>query len=92
MPFVLVLILAAKTLVTLSAKDQEKKNPQVDANPSASRASLASVLGEPGMKLCLSLHFWCFDLVPSSCWLCEGVWANNMIANFLQILNAPWKT
>jgi hypothetical protein len=50
------------------------------------------VLGEPGMKLCLSLRFWCFDLVPSSCWLREGAWANNAIANFLQILNAPWKT
>jgi hypothetical protein len=56
MPFVFVLILAAKTLVTLSAKDREKKTPQVEANPSASRASLASVLGEPGMKQCLSLY------------------------------------
>jgi hypothetical protein len=56
MLFVFVLILVAKTLVTLSAKDQEKKTPQVEANPSASRASLAYVLGEPGMKQCLSLH------------------------------------
>jgi hypothetical protein len=89
---VFVLILAAKTLVTLSVKDREKKTLQVEADPSVSRTSLASVLGEPGMKLCLPLRFWCFDLVPSSCWLCKGTWANNAIANFLQILNAPWKT
>jgi hypothetical protein len=56
MPFVFVLILAAKTLVTLSAKDRGKKTPQVEANLSASRASLVSVLGEPGMKQCLSLY------------------------------------
>jgi hypothetical protein len=56
MPFIFVLILAAKTLVTLSTEDREKKTPQVEANPSASRASLASVLGEPGMKQCLSLY------------------------------------
>jgi hypothetical protein len=56
MPFVFVLILAAKTLVTLSGKDREEKTPQVEANPSASRASLASVLGEPGMKQFLLLH------------------------------------
>jgi hypothetical protein len=92
MPFVFVLILAAKTLVTLSIKDREKKTPQVEADPSVSRTSLASMLGEPGMKLCLPLHFWCFDLVPLSYWLCEGIWANNTIADFLQILNAPWKT
>jgi hypothetical protein len=56
MPFVFVLILAAKTLVTLSAKDREKKTPQVEADPSASRESLASMLGEPGMKQRLSLY------------------------------------
>jgi hypothetical protein len=56
MPFVFTLILAAKTLVTLSAKDLEKKTPQVETHPSALRASLASVLGEPGMKQCLSLY------------------------------------
>jgi hypothetical protein len=55
MPFVFALILAAKTLVTLSAKDPEKKNPQVETDPSASRTSLASVLEESGMKQCLSL-------------------------------------
>jgi hypothetical protein len=43
-------------LATLSAKDREKKTPQVEADPSASRASLASVLGEPSMKQCLSLY------------------------------------
>jgi hypothetical protein len=50
MSFVFVLILAAKTLVTLSAKDRDKK--ALEADPSASRTSLASVLGEPGMKQC----------------------------------------
>jgi hypothetical protein len=54
--FVFVLILAAKTLVTLSAKDRDKKAPQVETNPSASRTSLASVLGELGMKQCRLLH------------------------------------
>jgi hypothetical protein len=56
MSFVFVLILAAKTLVTLSAKDRDKKALQLEANPSASRTSLASVLGEPGMKQCRLLH------------------------------------
>jgi hypothetical protein len=56
MSFVFVLISAAKTLVTLSAKDRDKKVPQPEANPSTSRTSLASVLGEPGMKQCQSLH------------------------------------
>jgi hypothetical protein len=55
MPFVFALILAAKTLVTLSAKDPEKKTPQVETDPSALRTSLASVLEESGMKQCLSL-------------------------------------
>jgi hypothetical protein len=59
-----------------------RKTPQVEVDPSASRTSLASVLGEPSMKQCLPLHFWCFNLVPSSCWLCEGVRAKNMTANF----------
>jgi hypothetical protein len=72
-PLVFVLILAAKTLVTLSVKDREKDTPQTEMDPSASRTSLASMLGEPGMKLCLPLCFWCFDLVPSPCWLCEGI-------------------
>jgi hypothetical protein len=48
MSFVFVLILAAKTLVTLSTKDKEKEALQLEANPSASRTSLASVLVEPG--------------------------------------------
>jgi hypothetical protein len=52
MSFIFVLILAAKTLVTLSAKDRDKKALQLEAFPSASRTSLASVLGEPGMKQC----------------------------------------
>jgi hypothetical protein len=55
MPFVLMLILAAKTLVTLSTKDQEGKTPEIEKDPSASRESLASVLGEPGMKHRFSL-------------------------------------
>jgi hypothetical protein len=55
MPFVFVLILVAKTLLTLSAKDSKEKTPQVETDPSASRASLASVLGEPGMTRCLLL-------------------------------------
>jgi hypothetical protein len=67
MPFVFVLILAAKTLVTLSVKDREKKTPQVEADPSVSQTSLASVLGEPGMKLSLPLRFgvstWCLHHV-----------------------------
>jgi hypothetical protein len=48
MSFVSVLILAAKTLVTLSTKDKEKEALQLEANPSASRTGLASVLVEPG--------------------------------------------
>jgi hypothetical protein len=56
MSFAFVLILAAKTLVTLSAKDKEKKALQLEANPSASRSSFASVLGEPGMKQHRLLH------------------------------------
>jgi hypothetical protein len=80
-PLVFVLILAAKTLVTLSVKDREKDTPQIEMDPSASKTSLAFMLGEPGMKLCLPLCFWCFDLVPSSCWRCERIQANDMIAN-----------
>jgi hypothetical protein len=49
MSFVFVLILAAKTLVTLSTKDKEKEALQIEANPSASRKSLASALVESGM-------------------------------------------
>jgi hypothetical protein len=49
MSFVFVLILAAKTLVTLSTKDKEKEALQLEANPSASRKSLASALVESGM-------------------------------------------
>jgi hypothetical protein len=56
MSFIFVLILAAKTLVTLSTKDKEKKALQLEANPSASRTSLASALGEPGMKQRRLLH------------------------------------
>jgi hypothetical protein len=52
MSFIFMLILAAKTLVTLSTKDRDKKALQLEAFPSASRTSLASVLGEPGMKQC----------------------------------------
>jgi hypothetical protein len=51
------LALAVKTLVTLSAKDREKDIPQIEMGPSASRSSLASMLGEPGMKLHLSFCF-----------------------------------
>jgi hypothetical protein len=60
-----VLILAAKTLVILSAKDKEKGAFQPEANPSTSRTSLASALGEPGMKQRRLLHSKHFDLVPS---------------------------
>jgi hypothetical protein len=49
MSFVFVLILAAKTLVTLSTKDKEKEALQLEANPSAFRKSLASALVESGM-------------------------------------------
>jgi hypothetical protein len=56
MSFVFVLVLAAKTLVTMSSKDRDKETSQPEANPSASRTSLASVLGEPGMKQRQSLH------------------------------------
>jgi hypothetical protein len=42
-----VLILAAKTLVTLSTKDKEKEALQLEASPSTSRTGLASVLVEP---------------------------------------------
>jgi hypothetical protein len=48
MSFVSVLILAAKTLVTLSTKDMEKEALQLEANPSASRTGLAFVLVEHG--------------------------------------------
>jgi hypothetical protein len=48
MSFIFVLILAAKTLVTLSTKDKEKEAQQLEANPSASGTSLASVLVELG--------------------------------------------
>jgi hypothetical protein len=67
MPLVFVLTLAAKTLATLSTKDREKDISQIEMGPSASRSGLASMLGEPGMKLRLSLCFWCFNLVPSLC-------------------------
>jgi hypothetical protein len=56
MSFVFVMILAAKTVVTLSAKDKEKKAFQLEANPSTSRTNLASALGEPGMKQRRLLH------------------------------------
>jgi hypothetical protein len=56
-PLVFALALLAKTLVTLSARDREKDTPQIETGPSASRSSLASVLGEPGMKLRLLLCF-----------------------------------
>jgi hypothetical protein len=49
MSFVSVLILVAKTLVTLSTKDKEKEALQLEANPSASTTGLASVLVEPSM-------------------------------------------
>jgi hypothetical protein len=42
------LILEAKTLVTLSTNDKEKEALQLEASPSASRTGLASVLVEPG--------------------------------------------
>jgi hypothetical protein len=43
------LILAAKTLVTLSSKDKEKESLQLEAGPSASRTGLDPMLVEPGM-------------------------------------------
>jgi hypothetical protein len=46
--FVSVLILAAKTLVTLSNKDKEKEALQLEAGPSASRTGLDPMLVEPG--------------------------------------------
>jgi hypothetical protein len=42
-----VLILAAKTLVTLSSKDKEKGSLQLEAGPSAPRTGLDSMLVEP---------------------------------------------
>jgi hypothetical protein len=56
MSFIFVLILAAKTLVTLSTKDKEEEALQLEANPSASRTSLASVLVELGMIRRQLLH------------------------------------
>jgi hypothetical protein len=75
--------LAAKTLVTLSIKDREKEVSQNEADPSASRSSLASVLGEPGMKFRLSFCFLIFDFVPSSCWRCEGYTLDNVVVDHL---------
>jgi hypothetical protein len=45
-----VLILAAKTLVTLSSKDKEKELLQLEAGPSASKTGLDPMLVEPGTK------------------------------------------
>jgi hypothetical protein len=45
--FVSVLILAAKTLVTLSNKDKEKEALQLEAGPSSFRTGLDSMLVEP---------------------------------------------
>jgi hypothetical protein len=42
------LILAVKTLVTLSSKDKEKESLQLEAGPSAPRAGLDPMLVEPG--------------------------------------------
>jgi hypothetical protein len=56
MSFVFVLILAAKTLVTLSTKDKEKEALHLEANPSGSKTSLASALVEPGMIQRRLLH------------------------------------
>jgi hypothetical protein len=67
MLFAFPLFLAAKTLVTLSIKDREKEVSQNEADPSAPRSSLASMLGEPGMKFRLSFCFLIFDFEPSSC-------------------------
>jgi hypothetical protein len=50
MTFVFMMISVAKTLVTLSVKDKEKKAFQLEANPYASGTNLASALGEPDMK------------------------------------------
>jgi hypothetical protein len=46
--FVSVLILAAKTLVTLSNKDKAKDALQLEAGPSASGTGLDPMLVEPG--------------------------------------------
>jgi hypothetical protein len=81
--FAFALALAAKTLVTLSIKDREKDVSQNEADPSASRSSLASMLGEPGMKLRLSFCFLMFNFAPSSCWLCEGYRLNNVVVDHL---------
>jgi hypothetical protein len=43
-----VLILVAKTLVTLSSKDKEKESLQLEAGPSAPRTSLDHMLVETG--------------------------------------------
>jgi hypothetical protein len=47
--FDFLLILAAKTLVTLSSKDKEEESLQLEAGPSAPRTSLDPMLVEPGM-------------------------------------------
>jgi hypothetical protein len=61
------LFLAANTLVNLSVKDREEEVFQIEADPSASRPGLASMLGEPGVMFCLSFCFLIFDFAPSSC-------------------------
>jgi hypothetical protein len=43
-----VLILVAKTLVTLSSKDKEKELLQLEAGPLAPRTGLDPMLVEPG--------------------------------------------
>jgi hypothetical protein len=47
--FDFVLILAAKTLVTLSSKDKEKELLQLEVGPSAPRTGLDAMLVDPGM-------------------------------------------
>jgi hypothetical protein len=44
-----VLILAAKTLVTLSSKDKEKESLQLEVGSSTPRTGLDPMLVEPGM-------------------------------------------
>jgi hypothetical protein len=81
--FAFPLFLAANTLVNLSIKDREKEVSQIEADPSASRSGLASMLGEPGMKFRLSFCFLIFDFAPSSCWRCEGYTLDNIVIDHL---------
>jgi hypothetical protein len=80
--FAFLLILAAKTLVTLSIKDREKGISQNEVEPSASRSGLASMLGEHGKKFRLSFCLLIFDFLPSSYWRCEGYTLDNVAVDY----------